>query len=55
MSSLEEARGLCMEMQHAHTTPLRRASVGAILSHRYGFKELCHGGLKDSVGAETAR
>lgn len=55
MSSLEEARGLCMEMQHVHTTSLRRAGVGAILSHRPGFEELCHGGLEDSIGAEAAR
>lgn len=55
MSSLEEARGLCMEIHNTHTTPLRRAGVGASLSLRHGFEELCHGGLEDSIGAEAAR
>lgn len=55
MSSLEQARGLCMEMQHAHTAPLRRAAVGAILSPRHSPEAVCHSGLEDSIGPEAPR
>lgn len=54
MSSLEEARGLCMEMQNAHITPVRRADMDLILTPRHSPEAVCDSGL-DSIRAEASR